>query len=252
MMRKLLLFMMVLSLFILPSLAEPLVLLEDFAEDISEQYDEEDPSYGTFVYSCRYPRVDDSGEGGAEINAFYDYQLNDTVSNFVPMLQEAYEGFDSSMVVTYQVTCNTDEYFSVLVRTEKTNPDQSLVYWTGNTFSRIYPSADHTYSLPKILGILAPDDNEEWLQDYQTEKVNNLIRQMVWEMIEDGSSGLTKESGITEENLAHIFFPEEEYYLDEKGNPVFYLQPSDVYDEVPEGTELFIFPISLEIILDEL
>ena len=41
-------------------------------------------------------------------------------------------------------------------------------------------------------------------------------------------------------------------YLDENGDPVFYLQPGDFFAEVPEGTGLFTFPIALEDILDEL
>lgn len=252
MMKRLLVLLLVLSLLAVTAAADPLVLLEDYSEDIIEPYDEADPSEGTFIFRCRYPCVDDSAEGGAEINSFYEYQLDDTVSNLVPMIQEAYEGYDSSMVISYQVTCNNDEYFSVLVCTEKKNPDQEMVYWTGNVFSRKYPSADHTYSLPKVLGILSPDENEEWLQDYQTEKVTNLIRRMVWDMIEDTGAGLVEESGITEESLAHVFFPEEEFYLDEKGDPVFYLQPNDIYDELPEEAELITFPIPLEDIMDEL
>ena len=88
-MKRLVLFFLLFALLSSVSLADPLPLLEDYAEDISEPYDEADPSAGTFVYSCRYPHVDENAEGGAEINAFYDYLLNDTVNNMVPMIQDA-------------------------------------------------------------------------------------------------------------------------------------------------------------------
>ena len=58
--------------------------------------------------------------------------------------------------------------------------------------------------------------------------------------------------GLAEEDLSTVFFPEENFYLDENGDPVFYLQPGDVFEEVPEGMELLTFPIPLEDILDEL
>lgn len=250
-MKRLVLFFLLFALLSSVSLADPLPLLEDYAEDISEPYDEADPSAGTFVYSCRYPHVDENAEGGAEINAFYDYLLNDTVNNMVPMIQDAFEGFDSSMIVTYSVTCNNDDFFSVLVRTEKNEPERSMVYWEGHVFSRRHPSAGYTYSLPKLLGILDPDENEEWRADYQTEKADNLIREMVWNRIEEDESGLDF-SGLTKETLSMILFPEENFYLDENGDPVFYLQPGDVFEEIPEGTGLITFTLPLEEILDEL
>ena len=74
---------------------------------------------------------------------------------------------------------------------------------------------------------------------------------MVWNMIEENDAGIDY-GGLTEDYLEGIFFPEEDFYLDENGDPVFYLQPGDVYEEVPEGTDLLTFPIALEDILDEL
>ena len=102
-----------------------------------------------------------------------------------------------------------------------------------------------------LLGILAPDENDEWLQEYQTEKVEKLVREMVWNMIEENEDDIDY-NDLTEEDLEALFFPSEDFYLDENGNPVFYLQPYNILDEVPEGTDLFTFPIALEDIQDEL
>ena len=54
---------------------------------------------------------------------------------------------------------------------------------------------------------------------------------------------------FTKDDLSHVFFPEENYFLDETGNPVFYLQPGVA---APETVGLLTFSISLEDILDEL
>lgn len=250
-MKRVLSVLLLLSLLALPALADPLPLLEDYTAEIAQPYDENDPSAGTFIYRCSYPHADDSSAGGSEINAFYEYLMNDTLDNYIPLLQDAYEGYDSSMVVTYTVTCNNDEYFSVLIRTDRDNPDLRLTTWEGHVFSRTKGSPGQTYTLPKVLGILSANENDEWLQNRQTEKANSVIREMVWDMIQDNPEGLDY-GDVTEESLDYVFFPEENFYLDENGDPVFYLQPGDFFSEVPEGTGLFTFPIALEDILDEL
>lgn len=251
-MRKILPLILILTLLASCALADPIALLDDLAEDISEPYDPEDPSSGTFVYSCRYPHVDEEAEGSMGINTFYADQLEYELGFTMPMIREAFEGYDSSTVITYTVTCNNDDYFSVLITKEENNPDVIRTTWTGNVFSRKEGNTGNTFSLPKLLGILDPAENEEWKQDFQTEKADTLIREMVWDLIEENENGFDY-NGLTEEALSHIFFPEEDFYLDENGDPVFYIQPGDVYyDDVPEGVGLITFPLALEDILDEL
>lgn len=252
-MKRILPFLLVLSLLAAPALADPLAIPEDYEADICEPYDENDPSAGAFTYSCRYPHVDTSAEGGAGINSFYEYMYTDTLSNMVPMLQDAYEydRIDFSMNITYTVTCNNDDFFSVLLRTEKKEPEQDIVYWEGHVFSRKDGKAGYTYTLPMLLGILNSTESEEWIQDYQTEKADELVRDMVWDMIEENEAGIDY-GGLTREDLTTVFFPEESFYLDENGDPVFYMQPGDIFEVIPEGMDLLIFPIPLEDILDEL
>ena len=242
--------LLLLSLFITPALADPFEFLEDYAADISELYNPDDPSAGTFVFSCRYPHVDEHAEGGAVINAFYEYQLNDAVDYLVPMLQDGYWGEDFSTVITYTVTCNSEDYFSVLLRTEKNRSETSVVQWKGQVFSREY-AYGATCSLPVLLGILDQNEKDEEIQSYQTEKVSKTIRKMVWNLIEEDDSQ-TLANCLSEEDLAYLFFPAEDFYLDENGDPVFYLQPYYVLETVPDNAELITFTIPFEDILDEL
>ena len=233
----------------LPVLADPLPLLEDYAGDLVEPYDPDDLSAGVFSYSYRYPHVDDAAEGGAGINVFYmdliDYDLGFTV----PIIQDAFEGYDASTVITYTVTCNNDDYFSILIRKEENNPDTSRVYWTGNVFLRNNGNSGYTSTLPQYLGILNASENDTWLQDRQTAKADSLVREMVWEMISDNASGIDYFADFSEEDLSHVFFPEENFYLDENGDPVFFLNPGIA---APEEAGLLTFPILLEDLLDEL
>lgn len=251
-MKRFLLSVLAFALLVSPALADPVTLVDDLCEEISEPYDPEDPSAGTFFYSCRYPCADENSEGSQGINAFYTELFNYETGFTMPMIREAFEGFDSSTTVTYTVTCNNDEYFSVLVRKEEINPDISRVSWTGNVFSRKDGNNGNTYSLPKLLGILGAAENDETVQEYKTRRADELVREMIWDRISENEDGIDY-NGLTEEALSHIFFPEEDFYLDENGDPVFYLQPSDIYyDEVPEGAGLLTFAIPLEDILDEL
>ena len=128
-MKRFLSFLLILVLLSSAALADPLTLLEDYSEYFEEEY-----SGGTFVCDIRYPCVDGSAEGGAEINAFYDYLLSDTLTNYVPMFQDAYEGEDASIVVSYTVTCNNDDFFSVLVKNEKVNPARLRIRGSGVLF----------------------------------------------------------------------------------------------------------------------
>ena len=250
-MKRILIMILILFLAAVPALADPLPLLEDYAGDIVVQYDETDPSAGVFSYSYRYPHPDEKAEGGPEINIFYTDLIGYDLGFTVPIIQEAFEGFDSSTVITYTVTCNNDDYFSVLVRIEEQNPDITRVSWNAHVFSRKNGSPGQTYTLPKVLGILSANENEEWLQNRQTEKADSLIREMVWDIISENPDNIDY-GDLSEELLSGIFFPEEDFYLDENGDPVFYLQPCDVFEEVPEGMDLITIPIALEDILDEM
>ena len=249
-MKKILPLLLVLALLASPALADPLTLRDDLAEKISEPINPDDLSEGVFSFSYRYPYVDEKAEGGANINQFYADLINEQ-EFYIEIARDAFFG-ESRTDITYTVTCNNDDYFSVLIRKEEINPDMTRVSWTGNVFSRKHGANGKSYSLPKLLGILDPDENDETIQDYKTEKVDKTIRDMIWNMIEENESGIDY-GDLTEEALSHIFFPEEDFYLDDNGEPVFYLQPVDVYyDEVPDGTELLIFPITMEEIQDEL
>jgi len=89
---------------------------------------------------------------------------------------------------------------------------------------------------------------DTWLQERQTEKADACVRALIWERIEDNPEDLPYFDTFTEEDLARIFYPEEDFYLDENGNPVFYLQPGFAM----EGGGLTEIPITLEEILDEM
>ena len=233
--------------------AEPLPLTEDLADEIVIRYDETDPASGTFRYSYRYPAVDPAHPDAAVVNTFFAYEVSDTVNFRAPMDAENWEssGEDVEKSVTYTITCNNDDFFSVLICTRETAAGETYTSYAGDTFSRLEQTPGYTTTLPQLLGILSSHESDTWLQDRQTAKADALVREMVWDRLGDlpaENPEIRLPEAMEEEALDYAFFPEEDFYLDETGNPVFYLQPG-----FAEGTdELLCFPISIEEILDEM
>ena len=244
-MKKVFPLLLVLVLLSVCALADPLVLQEDLFSSISEPCDESDPSAGTFAFSYRYPCVNEEGEDGAAVNAFFRTKAEYLEDFTIPM----YRGENASTEWTYTVTCNNDDYFSVLLKREKTTENGTAVKWEGCVFSRKNPDPGSSYTLPKLLNILAADENEEWIQEHQNEKANETVRGLVWDMMEENKAGIAYFPDYLEEYLQEDFNPEEDYYLDENGEPVFYLNPGIA---APEEFGLLTFPITLEEIDDEL
>ena len=250
-MKRLLILVLALLLLSFPALSEPLPLLEDYADEQVIPWDESNPAAGSFSYSYHYPHVDPASEGGAKINSFYLDLATYTDSFTIPYNMDACRdmGGDSSVEISYTVTCNNDRFFSVLIRNANAVPGLSTVSWEGHVFSRLEGKADSTMTLPQLLGILATDENDTWLQDRQTAKAEKLIREMIWDRMRDNAEGIDYYADFVEEDLEHYFFPEEDFYLDENADPVFFLQPGIA---APESAGLIVFALPLEDILDEM
>ena len=246
--------LLIIAVFLLSAaFADPLPILEDYADDVVILYDDNDPSAGKFEYSDRYPHVDESAEGGAAINAFYDYLANNETQGFtIPMKSEDYKtmgGGDTSTIITYTVTCNNDDFFSIAVKIVETTPDLISEKWEGHVFNRKNVTPGSTCTLPQLLGTLSNTENDTWLQDRQTAKAEAFIRSVVWDRIEANTDGIEYYDDFQPADLEDYFFPEEDFYLESSDTLVFFLQPGIA---APESAGLLTFSFSLEDILDEM
>ena len=232
------------------ALAEPLPLTEDLANTVTVLYDESDPDAGSYVYTYRFPHADPEDPTAYLVNSFFEYEANDTEVYTIPNLSDYYCGVGQSVTVdiSYTVTCNNDEFFSVLLYTRETVDGDLSEKWTGRTFSRLRGVANATFDLPRLLGILDPEESDEWLQNRQTGKASAAVRTLIWEIIEEDEEGIYDPS-FTEEDLEYCLFPEEDFYMNEDGDLVFYLAPGYAAD--PEYG-LLTFTLSLEDIRDEM
>ena len=223
------------------ALAEPLTQAPDLANEVREELN----GSAAYVYVYRYPQVDPEDPSAELINTFYQYKADDAEGFEIPMNADYYRGEnpeeDVRVEIDYEVTCNNDDFFSVLIHTRQGDLDT----YAGHTFSRKNIKPGSSVALPYLLGLLESEETDTWLQDRQTAKADRLVREMIWDALEDRDDIY---EDLTEEDLEYFFFPEEDFYLDETGNPVFYLQPGIAAD----SAELITLPISLEEILDEM
>lgn len=250
-MKKLISLTMALALGISAAVADSLPLAEDLRGEVILPYEEGNAEGGSFTYSYTYPAVSPEHPDAAIVNTFFEYEISDTINFRAPMDAEnwAHTGENVHKSVSYEVTCNNDDYFSVLVRVTETTPEDTFETFAGNTFSRTEQRPGYTTTLPQILGILSSYESDTWLQERQTAKADAYVRAMIWEHIEENPDGLPFYDDLAEEDLEYIFYPEEDFYLDENGNPVFFLQPGDA---APTEAGLMTFPLTLEDILDEM
>ncbi len=227
----------------LPALAEPLSLGQDLQAEIREELND----HAAYIYRYSYPQVDPEEPAAELINSFYQYEAEDAEGFGIPMNADYYRTLDPKedilVEITYEVTCNNEDFFSVLLHTRQ----EELNTWSGHTFSRKDIKPGSSVALPYLLGILNTGETDPWLQDRQTAKADALVREMMWDYLQGLPEGTLYED-FEKEQLEYGFFPEEDFYLDETGNPVFYLQPGFA----GEGGSLITFPLSIEEIMDEM
>ena len=245
--------LLLLMMLTLPALADSY----EFADDLTGEYlypAGSDESTATYIYRYRYPQLAGDDESAAMFNTTYAYTADDTLAFEAPMNAGLTDGAAQATIidVTYEVTCQTADYLSILITKHTKRPDSESTTISGHVFALTGSRAGEIISLPYMLGILTQDGKvDTWLQDRQTAKADNCVRELVWAEIERmmKSGDVPFYDGLTFEELEAAFYPEEDFYLDENGDPVFYLLENTV--ALPEAGILLV-PISLETLLDEL
>ena len=212
-----------------------------------------DEQTARYIYRYSYPRVEETNEVTQMINDFYTYLVDDAMNFAVPMAYESLEENDVQAYtsITSEVTCITGEYFGVLVTTESFMGAETSQIIAGHTFALTGNKAGTCISLPYLLKLLADNESDTWMQDRATANADKLVYDLVWDIIEQQRAAGTVAyyDDLTREELEAQFYPEEDFYLDENGNPVFYVQASYLASSA-EG--VLLFPFTVEELLDEL
>jgi hypothetical protein len=206
------------------ALAQPLAGETAFPEGSTEDN-------ARFLLTYAYPQVVAQQETDNSINAFYADALEELTGFTAPFLfEEAGEGADAGVPgylnINYQVTANTEDFFSVILTQEQFMGAAAAQTMTANVFARHGDGAGGIAMLPDVLGI-APED--EVGATNATDTVYNLVWEIITEQIQTGTVEYFED--LTKEDLLAEFFPETDFYLDEQGNLVFFIQPGMIASE---------------------
>ena len=223
--------------------AEPLTGMFVFPENSTE----DDALY---LYRYCYPQFTGDEEIALHLNTTYTYMAEDALGFEVPMLASEMQPGDPQKVVEirYEITSQSDDYLSVLITKEVTTGSDLTLVVSGHVFALTGSGAGKITNLPVFLGILSPDETNEWLMNRQTNKVDKLVRELVWNRLTSGDFPEIYDD-LTYEEFEAGFYPEEDYYIGDQGEPCFYFQAGTV---APEELGPVIVPLSMDILMDEL
>lgn len=227
-----------------------------FAEDLSGVYTwpegaaEEDASY---VYRYRYPQISGDSDLAMTINEIFKYEVAYALDFDCPMNGSNHPAEDGQMLVdiSYAVTHLSNEYLSIRIDKTVTVGDQIVRVIKANTFGLTGSHSGTVTALPYLLGIITKDTADEWLIERQTAKVDACVRDMVWALIEADMKIADSPiyDDLTLEEFEWSFYPEEDFYLDDTGSFVFFIQEGTI---APTEAGQFFYTISRDELLDEI
>lgn len=205
-----------------------------------------------YIYRYAYPTVSGDEAVADMINNQYTYLVDDAMAFYVPMTVAEIDpsAGQTSTVISSEVTCLTDDTLSVLITTTHDYGNSTRTVLSAHTFTLSGSMAGSATNLPRLLGLLDDEETDEWLLQRQTDKADAIVRKLLWRAISKGSDpGIVWFDDLTEESLEWLIYPEEDFYLNEDGQPVFFFQPGSIADE---SYGPVFFTITLEMIDDEM
>lgn len=252
-MFRLLPLLLVLTFLPLPGLAEaPLT----FTDDLTALYtwpEGKNAADASYIYRASYPQVAGDSELAMTINNVFQYEVADALGFECPMIASSHPAEDGQKAVTltYEITHLSEETLSVRIDKTVTVGEEISRIVKAYTFALTGPDAGTVTSLPYLLGVIEQEETDEWLIDRQTAKADACARDMVWLLIEADmkKEGSVLYGDLTFEEFEWGFYPEEDFFLNEEGEFVFFLQEGMI---APAEAGQFFYTITLDDLLDEI
>ncbi len=204
-----------------------------------------DAQSAAYVFSYSYPQFAVDMPGDGQINACYQALAADArgaaaaAANALDPLPQPGEPQWYTRI-GYCVTLRDDDYVSVLLTSAQFLGNAETERLTANVFARSGVYAGQLLSLSQAMGLEEAEGAAGQAESYAA----GLVYALVWSIV-DGERAMQARAyypDLTAADLREAFSPESDFYLDEDGNFVFYVQPGELASEV-EGA--LTYPFSL-------
>lgn len=252
-MYRLLILLLALTLLPMAGLAESPI---SFTDDLTGVYtwpEGASEAEASYVYRYAYPQIAGESELAMTINQVFQYEADDALGFECPMNGSAHDPALGQMevIIRYEIAHLSGEFLSVRVDKTVTVGESVSHIVKGYSFMLTGVEAGTVTSLPYLLGVIDPEETDEWYLDRQTAKADACARDLVWMLIEKDmrAEGSPIYADLTFEEFEWCFYPEEDFYLDAEGNFVFFLQENMI---APAEDGQFFYTITLDELLDEI
>ncbi len=198
----------------------------------------------SFAYRYRLPQFPAEQPYSEAVNAYFasyaDRLVNDVIPETIQSLDALPAAGDPAFYVDldYRVTADTGDYLSVLLVSQRFLGNTLIESWESAVFARSGIYAGQPVSLSQAMGL--EQEAGDTARDYASELVYGLVWQIV--LYEVGAMQKAYFPDLTEEEVRRSFSPQSDFFLDEDGNFVFFIQAGTIAGEV-EG--VLTYPFSM-------
>ena len=198
----------------------------------------------SFAYRYQLPQISPDQPCYETINAYFASYADELVTTVIPETLNSLEGLPAagepaySVDLDYRVTANTDDYLSVLLVSQRFMGNTLMESWVSAVFALSGIYAGQAISLSQAMGL--EQEAGEQAEDYASELVYGLVWQIV--QYEIGAMQKAYFPDLTEDEVRRAFTPQSDFYFDEDGNFVFFIQAGTIAGEV-EG--VLTYPFSM-------
>lgn len=195
----------------------------------------QNPNEASLVYT--YPQFTVENEADEAINRFFRQEAG-------AMLQARAQDAEppERQEIGYRLALNTQRYVSVLLYTRTATSRGEYERLDAYTFARDGVYAGQALTLSQVLGLEQETGAADAEGVADETLAESLCYDLVWQIIERGMQDMDGDylENVTREKLRQTLHPEQDFYLDEEGNVVLYIQAGEVAGEIA-GTLLFPF-----------
>jgi len=204
-----------------------------------------DAQTATYRFTYSLPQFAADTDADATINAYYASLAEDLTTTVMPQTVASLDDAPAAdapawyTVMDYRVTLSSADYLSVLLTSRQFLGNAEAESWSATVFARSGVYAGQPISLSQAMGLEQEDDADPSGNSYAAQ----LVYGLVWQIITQQQAMLQKDyfPELTQEDLQGVFTPESDFYLDEDGNFVFFIQAGQIAGEV-DG--ILIYPFS--------